>query len=503
MAVASDEPHWDLPEPIWRAEDLGKPIPDSPHACSVAMPLWEHNVGYEEGDESVISKFSTGYPRFFMNPLVVQLREKLARDIGVEPGSCLPLPTKASAERCADYVSHRTSVNADERRPALVHSTSCGVWLTSTSDEDAYLLREYWQHAGEGISSRTAEACLGGEPQSISNSAAKQTIRQRVADLQHVSPEDVYLFPSGMAAIYAAYRLTHREELRSSQFGFPYVDTHKILDRFGSESVVFHPHGNADDMHRLVEEAKTSGLGHLFSEAPGNPLLTIPNLPKLHEISREFGFAMVIDDTLGGMINVDVRPFADIITTSLTKFFSGGGDIMAGALVTVPGTSYYERFKTTLSSEYEDLLADEDAEVLAANSVDVVQRVQKINTSAAALVEALREHPNVERVYYPDDSADRFNQIRDEQFDSGFGGLLSVLLKNPSVNAPKVYDALQISKGPNLGTNFTLCCPYTILAHYDELDFVEACGVSRYLIRISVGLEDTDWIVSTILKALA
>ncbi len=69
---------------------------------------------------------------------------------------------------------------------------------------------------------------------------------------------------------------------------------------------------------------------------------------------------------------------------------------------------------------------------------------------------------------------------------------MSVVLKNPSVTTPIVYDRLRICKGPNLGTNFTLCCPYTILAHYTELDAVEECGVSRWLLRISVGVEPVE-----------
>ena len=66
---------------------------------------------------------------------------------------------------------------------------------------------------------------------------------------------------------------------------------------------------------------------------------------------------------------------------------------------------------------------------------------------------------------------------------------MSIVLNDAERVTPLVFDALQVCKGPNLGTNFTLCCPYTILAHYDELDFAESCGVSRWLLRISVGIE--------------
>jgi cystathionine gamma-synthase len=47
-------------------------------------------------------------------------------------------------------------------------------------------------------------------------------------------------------------------------------------------------------------------------------------------------------------------------------------------------------------------------------------------------------------------------------------------------------------KGPSLGTVFTLADPFTLLAHFGELDWAESCGVSRHLIRLSTGLEDPE-----------
>ncbi len=80
---------------------------------------------------------------------------------------------------------------------------------------------------------------------------------------------------------------------------------------------------------------------------------------------------------------------------------------------------------------------------------------------------------------------------------------MSVLLKSPARTTPGVFDRLQVCKGPNLGTYFTLCCPYTILAHYNELDFVESCGVSRWLLRISVGNEPGNELLRRFESALA
>ncbi len=59
-----------IENPPWQNDDLGQPIPASPHAVSVAMPLWRHVVGYEEKDPQVVSRLRGGYPRFLIHPVV-------------------------------------------------------------------------------------------------------------------------------------------------------------------------------------------------------------------------------------------------------------------------------------------------------------------------------------------------------------------------------------------------------------------------------------------------
>ena len=85
----------------------------------------------------------------------------------------------------------------------------------------------------------------------------------------------------------------------------------------------------------------------------------------------------------------------------------------------------------------------------------------------------------------------------------GWGSLVTFLPRNAPARSPQVYDALEICKGPSLGTLFSIACPFTLLAHYTELDWAEACGVSRHLIRISVGLEDPEELWQRIDRALA
>ena len=62
------------------AEDLGKAIPDHELGVSVCLPLWKHVIGYEEGDQEIVSKFKSGYPRFCCPPAITRLFEAAEKE---------------------------------------------------------------------------------------------------------------------------------------------------------------------------------------------------------------------------------------------------------------------------------------------------------------------------------------------------------------------------------------------------------------------------------------
>ncbi|KAI2364133.1 Cystathionine gamma-synthase, partial [Ophidiomyces ophidiicola] len=83
----------------------------------------------------------------------------------------------------------------------------------------------------------------------------------------------------------------------------------------------------------------------------------------------------------------------------------------------------------------------------------------------------------------------------------GYGGLFSITFWT-TTTAMAFFDALNVMKGPSLGTNFTLSSPYTLLAHYGELEWANSFGVASDLVRISVGLEDVSILESIFDRAL-
>ena len=332
------------------------------------------------------------------------------------------------------------------------------------------------------MSSRQAENILAGRK--ACDAGVRQELKKEIATLNDVAVEDVYLFPMGMNAIFSLYEaVTAMRGTKTVQFGFPYLDTLKIQQKFG-RGALYVPYNKPEDFDALEQCVKEGGVAAVFAEVPGNPLLRTPDMVRLRSLLRAHGVPLIIDDTVGTCVNVDVKPYADVVVTSLTKFFSGIGDAAGGAAVLNRESSHYAFFKEQLAA-VEDLLYPDDARVLLENGRGFETRVRDISRNAKDVVAYLRNHPAVDHVYYPEGDPCYEALLRK---GGGYGGLLSFTLKDES-RAPAVYDNFAVAKGPGVGMDYTLAIPYTTLAHSPELDWARANGVSPSLIRVSVGRE--------------
>jgi cystathionine gamma-synthase len=480
-----------LHNPIWRAEELGLALPESLHAVSVALPRWQDVVGYEEKWPEVISRLECGYPRFVIHRLV----QELARSIHSDNRPCLPFPSRHTAQQCVAFI-HRQSGSETE----VVERDGQYAVVTTTAGADS--LKAFWQHTGLIVSTRRAQAVLSGSALVRHDDLdIRASLRHQLAQLYDCAPDDVFLQPSGMAAMFAALRTVM---LRSSgaptaQLGFPYVDTLKLQEKYGHGTTLLHDLSNADtDLRTLLERGPLAGC---FSEIPGNPLLGSVDLRRITPILREFGVPLVADDVVATPLNVDLGAHADLIATSLTKYLAGTGDVMGGALICNPRSPYHAVLKAIARSLHEELLWIEDAAVLEAQIHSFPERMRGHNRNGLVIAERLRNHPAVQEVWYPKWSfGDSYEAVR--RPDGGWGSLLTFLPKNAESAAPRIYDNLELCKGPSLGTSFTLACPFTLLAHYTELEWAEACGVPRNLIRLSVGLEECEELWQRIERAL-
>ena len=212
---------------------------------------------------------------------------------------------------------------------------------------------------------------------------------------------------------------------------------------------------------------------------------------------------LVVDDSAAGPLNVEALRFADVVTSSLTKWISGEGDVMAGMATVRADSPVANALRESLAADATECapLYVADAEVLLSNLRGYPKRMESANANGLALAAWLAAHPAVEQVWHPSLTTSEHYQAAMRK-GGGFGGLLSFVLKAEK-KTPKVYDALRLSKGPSFGTPFTLVCPYTLLAHYRELEWAEGCGVPANLLRVSCGSEPFEVLQAAFEEALA
>ncbi|KAJ7063550.1 pyridoxal phosphate-dependent transferase [Mycena amicta] len=539
---------------------LGLSIPPrTPHTVIRSLPLWEDNVAVCMGKGPEL-KEST-YPRFGIHPCVEQLSSAISKELGVTDEPCFLFPTALLAEEFRSYIDvNFPSASCVVRRTTDVanappgHSIFAAFFTAGFRDA-----MKFYTFSGNGVSPRLAEVCLqrragiGHTPLSLPTSAehcaayylkhaplpsvdaAKRVLRTRysgmfgdanIRGVPGACPEDVYLYASGMQAIWRTHKLLHATlntpgevKRKVAHVNLLYSDTYKFLELPDGSGYEFFTNDTIDQLEALLEAGSPSqpAVLAIFTDFPGNPHLRSADMIKLHNIAQCYGVPLIVDETVGGYLNVSVLPHCDIVVSSLTKLFSGMANVLGGAIMLNPTSRFYSRFKETLEATYEDSLFDHDALILEMNSREYVQRTIATNQNAEKLSDMLYPlsqtggaHGSVlQAVHYPKyRTRENFDRLRNPLAhkagleETGYGSLLSITFT--SLEAAKVfYGALQCYKGVTLGTVFTLATAFCAIAFPpDKMEWIEERGVEESLIRFSVGMEDTAALLKCIRDAL-
>jgi len=362
-------------------------------------------------------------------------------------------------------------------------------------------LKDYWRFSGEIISSRLAQDVTTGNY--MEGHVTGERLRASLARSFGVYKEDVFLYESGMAAIFTVHRLLTalRPGKKTLQVDFPYTDAMKVQEHFGS-GVVMLSESSGESFGEALQRIRAGEFAAVFCETPSNPMMRSVDLSSLSQACRDSGIPLIVDDTIATHHNVDVLPYADLVSTSLTKWISGVGDVVAGSLRVNHKSPLADLLLSELSqdSPHHSRLYERDAEVLLENMKGFRRRIRQSNESALKLAEYLEAHTLIDQVWYPKFvSSDNYERVMCK--GGGYGGVISFVLKNQK-KTKAFYDQLRWNKGPSLGTEFSLASPYTMLAHYHELEWAEGCGVPANLIRLSVGNEPVDKLRESLEEAL-
>ena len=360
------------------------------------------------------------------------------------------------------------------------------------------------RHCGFNVSSR--KLC---NRRQISNDLIDQSefnLKNRIADLENGNPEHCYLYPSGMAAIFASIlSLISDNKSKILAVGSLYVDTLRILkiwpNRYHLPKVVHIRDKPEMNLEKLIDK-NTAGV---IVEFPSNPLIQLVDIEKIVKISHSMGAKVIVDNTIATPYNFNPFDHAvDIIVHSTTKFLSGKNNHIGGVILTKDHDSgeKIEAFNKLINIK----MNYNDIKVLTRNIKNFERRMQIINHNSLKIANFLSTHKAIKHVYYPG-LKNNSNHDLMKKYLKGGSGLLSFILNESTMeNAEKFYDNLlpPVLKGPSLGSEKTLLSPYVIMAHYeDSKEELERLGFDFYLMRLSIGIEDSETIINSLNHALS
>ena len=257
---------------------------------------------------------------------------------------------------------------------------------------------------------------------------------------------------------------------------------------------------DADDPASWKSKLRSNTRG-LYVETIANPLLQVGDLEGLPQFARENDLISIIDNTFATPVNF--RPVEwgyDISLHSCTKYLNGHSDIVAGAVI--GGSELLKTINHKLIHLGGSL--DPHACFLLHRGIKTLAlRVRQQNRSALAIARYLRDHAAIGRVYYPG-LASHPGHVRAKALLEGFGGVVSFELTGGLEAAERLMQRLRVPiVAPSLGGVETLITRPATTSHAGmSREERQAAGITDSLVRISVGIEDTQDLIDDFERAL-
>ncbi|QEN04233.1 PLP-dependent transferase [Thiospirochaeta perfilievii] len=480
---------------------LGDSIPlNNPHAFSVSMPTIQDVIDYEEGTQVSKEKIKTAYPRILIHPYIKKVCSLLEDKLSLCNGFSLLLPSKEAAIEVSEISGVVPSYYNYKKY------TLC--FFNNSLDVERYF--SFMKHCGYMIYSREAEDLLIdlGEDCTLffeqsSKNGSESTIKEVLKE--GYDSREIVLSSSGMNSIYTGFKQVKEFFKESSRglfivYGWAYADTLAIFKKCCDEYVIIPDVTNTEELEFLLEKRGDEVVG-LYLESVSNPLISVPDIPKVYELSEKYNFLVMVDNTFATPWSVDISSYCDIIFESLTKFASGYGDVMAGATIIPKKSRVSPKVIRDIKNKSIPLYL-RDLNRLSLNIKGYKKRVLKVLHNSKIVEDKLLNSPKIKSVYSVNSEKNKTNW---DKISRGIGGcgVISFIYNKDFENQ---YNMANIPKGPSLGCEFPILMPYTLLAHYTEcqsssgLKYLSSLGLDRTLLRLSVGTDSPSLTLNQILK---
>ena len=331
-----------------------------------------------------------------------------------------------------------------------------------------------------------------GYEYSRTGNPTREALEKLIADLEEGTAG--FAFASGMAAITAVLMLfkTGDKVIISSNV---YGGTFRVLDKVFNNFGLKYEFVDTSDLN-LLESKIGSDTKAVIIESPANPLLTVTDIKAASEIAHRHNILSIVDNTF--MTPYLQRPLtlgADIVVHSATKFLGGHSD-----LAVTNNDKIAERI-AFIQNATGGILEPFDSFLLIRGIKTLSVRLERHMGNAAYAADFLENYSGVTKVYYPGLNDFKGYEIQKKQ-SSGAGAIISFTLSD-EYDINKFFESVRlITLGESLGGVESLICHPASMTHASiPRDIRNKIGITDNLIRLSVGIEDKDDIVTDLKSA--
>ncbi|HEV2915952.1 MAG TPA: PLP-dependent aspartate aminotransferase family protein [Pyrinomonadaceae bacterium] len=308
-----------------------------------------------------------------------------------------------------------------------------------------------------------------------------------------------YAFASGMAAIDATLKLVKAGEhviVSDNTYGGTFRLFTRILANYNIEFDFVDTSDAAN-----VEAAIRENTRMVFVETPTNPVMIVTDLQAVSDVAHRVGARVVCDNTF--MSPYLQRPLdfgVDIVVHSTTKYLNGHSDGVGG--IVVLNDKKDAEWLAFVQNSAGAILSPFDSFLVLRGTKTLALRMEQHDAAGRAVAAFLEEHPKVQKIYYPGSLSHRQHDLAKRQ-QKGFGGMVAFDVGSLEAARTVLESVKLCTLAESLGGVETLISHPATMTHASVLPETRArLGITEGLVRISVGIEDTDDIIADLDQAL-
>jgi cystathionine beta-lyase/cystathionine gamma-synthase len=326
------------------------------------------------------------------------------------------------------------------------------------------------------------------------------TLRQLELTLAQLQGRDgCLLTASGVAAANLAMLSLCKQGDHVIMFAEMYQPTRYMIRRVLARYGIAHTMLSIEDVEGVERTLAQQATRLIMFESPTNPVLKIASLERLTATARAHGALTLLDNTFAGFHNHGQFDI-DIYAHSLTKFASGHGDVMGGAVIA--RSELIEALRTDFVI-FGSTLDPHTAFLIQRGMKTYPLRYERQCRNALQVATFLETQPQVARVSYPGLRSHPQHELAARQMHD-FGGMVTLEMREDGM-AERFSEALQLfSISASLGSTESLVYPGRLIYPRD-LSAAERswAGISERTVRLSIGIEDGDDLLADLQQALA